>query len=46
MPATERHHIGAVLTRRAPATWRSAGAPADFYAAKGLVEALAAAVAA
>ncbi|HZI92348.1 MAG TPA: phenylalanine--tRNA ligase subunit beta [Thermoleophilaceae bacterium] len=42
-PATERHHIGAVLTQRTPATWRSPAAPADFYAAKGLVEALAAA---
>jgi phenylalanyl-tRNA synthetase beta chain len=42
-PATERHHIGAVLTQRAPATWRSPAAPADFYVAKGLVEALAAA---
>ena len=43
VPATERHHIGALLTHRSPATWRSPSAPADFYAAKGLVEALAAA---
>ena len=42
VPATERHHIGALLTYRAAATWRSPSAPADFYAAKGLVEALAA----
>ena len=42
-PATERHHLGGVLTRGTPATWRSPAAPADFYAAKGLVEALAAA---
>jgi len=41
-PSAERHHIGALLTRRRSATWRSAEAPADFYAAKGLVEALAA----
>ncbi len=43
-PATERHHIGALVTQRAPAGWRSPAAPADFYAAKGLVEALGAAV--
>ena len=41
MPATERHHIGAVLTQSRPASWRSPAARADFYAAKGLVEALA-----
>jgi phenylalanyl-tRNA synthetase beta chain len=39
-PAHERHHIGALLTQAAPATWRSAEAPADFYAAKGVLEAL------
>jgi phenylalanyl-tRNA synthetase beta chain len=39
-PAYERHHIGAVLTQAAPGTWRSEPRPADFYAAKGLVEAM------
>jgi len=42
-PASERHQIGALVTQGAPATWRSPAQPADFYAAKGLVEALAAA---
>jgi phenylalanyl-tRNA synthetase beta chain len=37
-PAYERHHIGAVLTQALPGTWRSEAQPADFYAAKGLVE--------
>jgi phenylalanyl-tRNA synthetase beta chain len=40
-PATERHHVGALLTVGAPGSWRSPPAPADFFAAKGLVEALA-----
>jgi phenylalanyl-tRNA synthetase beta chain len=38
-PAHERHHIGAVLTEALPATWRSESRPADFFAAKALVEA-------
>jgi phenylalanyl-tRNA synthetase beta chain len=38
--ATERHHIAALITQAAPATWRSPERPADFYAAKGLLEAL------
>ena len=42
-PATERHHIGALLTQRHPPPGARRVAPADFYAAKGLVEALAAA---
>jgi phenylalanyl-tRNA synthetase beta chain len=42
-PATERHHLGLLLTPGAPPAWRSAAPPADFYAAKGLVEALGAA---
>jgi phenylalanyl-tRNA synthetase beta chain len=41
-PAIERHHLAGLLTRSAPATWRSPAGAADFYAAKGLVEALAA----
>jgi phenylalanyl-tRNA synthetase beta chain len=39
-PATERHHIGALITQASPATWRTPARAADFYAAKGLVEAL------
>ena len=42
-PAAERHHIAALLSLAAPAGWRSPARPADFYAAKGLVEALGAA---
>jgi phenylalanyl-tRNA synthetase beta chain len=40
-PAAERHHLAGLLTRSAPATWRSPEGKADFYAAKGLVEAVA-----
>jgi phenylalanyl-tRNA synthetase beta chain len=43
-PAHERHHLGAVLTEAAPGTWRSERRPADFYAAKALVEAVLASV--
>ena len=39
-PAHERHHVCAVLTEALPGTWRSDPRPADYYAAKGLVEAL------
>ncbi len=39
-PAAERHHLAALLTPVAPGGWRSQGRPADFYAAKGLVDAL------
>jgi phenylalanyl-tRNA synthetase beta chain len=39
-PAHERHHLGALLTEAQPGTWRTKPRPADFYAAKGLVEAL------
>ena len=42
-PADERHHLGGLLNLGAPATWRTPARPADFYAAKGLVEALGAA---
>ena len=37
-PAEERHHLGALLTRGAPGTWRSERRAADFYAAKGVLE--------
>ncbi|MEA2404449.1 MAG: phenylalanyl-tRNA synthetase beta chain, partial [Thermoleophilaceae bacterium] len=43
MPARESHYIGALLTEAAPAGWRTPRAPADFYAVKGLLEALMAA---
>jgi phenylalanyl-tRNA synthetase beta chain len=39
-PAYERHHLGAVLTQASPGSWRSEPRPADFYAAKALVEAM------
>jgi phenylalanyl-tRNA synthetase beta chain len=39
-PASEHHHIGVLMTHAQPATWRSPEKPADFYAAKALVEAL------
>jgi phenylalanyl-tRNA synthetase beta chain len=39
-PATERHHLAGVITESSPATWRSGVGAADFYAAKGFVEAL------
>jgi phenylalanyl-tRNA synthetase beta chain len=38
-PAHERHHLAAVLTEALPGTWRSDPRPADFYAAKALLEA-------
>jgi phenylalanyl-tRNA synthetase beta chain len=39
-PASERHHIGALITEASPATWRTPARAADFYAVKGLLEAL------
>jgi phenylalanyl-tRNA synthetase beta chain len=39
-PAHESHHVGGVLTEALPGTWRSEPRPADYYAAKGLVEAM------
>jgi phenylalanyl-tRNA synthetase beta chain len=39
-PATERHHLAGLLTVGSPGGWRSEGSPADFFAAKALVEAL------
>jgi len=39
-PARERHHLAGVLTQAASATWRGDARVADFYAARGLVEAL------
>jgi phenylalanyl-tRNA synthetase beta chain len=40
LPAREPEHLAAVLTRAAPGGWRSASVPADFYAARALLEAL------
>ena len=39
-PASERHHIGGLLTQATPATWRTPERPADFYTAKAVVGAL------
>jgi phenylalanyl-tRNA synthetase beta chain len=40
VPAPEPHHLAALLTGRAPDGWRTPAGPADFYAAKGLLEAV------
>ena len=39
-PAQERHHLGGLLTEAATGTWRREAVPADFHAAKAVVEAL------
>ena len=39
-PASERHHIAALITQAQPATWRTPERPADFYAAKAILEAV------
>ncbi len=44
VPADERHHVAALLTSAAPGTWRRPPLAADFFAVKGLVEALLAAL--
>jgi phenylalanyl-tRNA synthetase beta chain len=36
--ALERHHLAVLTTQAAPAGWRSASRPADFFALKGLLE--------
>src|SRR4051812_823443 len=38
--ADERHHLAGVVTEASPGTWRTKPRAADYYAAKGLVEAL------
>jgi phenylalanyl-tRNA synthetase beta chain len=43
VPAEERHHLAALSTEARPAGWRSERVPADFYAARALVEAMLAA---
>jgi phenylalanyl-tRNA synthetase beta chain len=39
-PAEEPHHLAALLTEAAPGGWRTPARPADYYAAKGLLEGL------
>jgi phenylalanyl-tRNA synthetase beta chain len=39
-PAEEPHHLAALVTEAAPGGWRTPARPADFYAAKGLLEGL------
>jgi phenylalanyl-tRNA synthetase beta chain len=39
-PALEPHHLSVLLTEAAPAGWRSPARPADFFAARALLEAL------
>jgi phenylalanyl-tRNA synthetase beta chain len=43
MAALERHHLGAVLTVADPGGWRRERRPADYYAARALVDAVTAA---
>ncbi|HEX2070428.1 MAG TPA: phenylalanine--tRNA ligase subunit beta [Thermoleophilaceae bacterium] len=40
MPAVERHDLAGLVTESSPGTWRSDAGAADFYAAKGFVEAV------
>jgi phenylalanyl-tRNA synthetase beta chain len=40
VPAPEPHHLAALLTGPAPAGWRTPAAPADFYAARAMLEAV------
>ena len=39
-PAAERHHIGALLTGQHGGSWRTKPHDSDYYAVKGLLEAL------
>jgi phenylalanyl-tRNA synthetase beta chain len=39
-PALERHHLAVLLTEAAPGGWRSEARPADFFAARALLEGL------
>jgi phenylalanyl-tRNA synthetase beta chain len=39
-PAREPHHLAVVLTEAVPGGWRSDPRPADFYAARALLEAV------
>jgi phenylalanyl-tRNA synthetase beta chain len=40
LPALQRHHLGVLLTEAAPGGWRSERRPADFFAARALLEAV------
>jgi phenylalanyl-tRNA synthetase beta chain len=40
LPALERHHLAVLLTEAAPGGWRSERTPADFFAARALLEAV------
>jgi phenylalanyl-tRNA synthetase beta chain len=40
LPALERHHLGVLFTEAAPGGWRSERRPADFFAARALLEAV------
>jgi phenylalanyl-tRNA synthetase beta chain len=40
LPALERHHLAVLLTEAARGGWRSDSRPADFYAARALLEAV------
>jgi phenylalanyl-tRNA synthetase beta chain len=40
LPALERHHLAVLLTEAAPGGWRSERRPADFFAARALLEAV------
>jgi phenylalanyl-tRNA synthetase beta chain len=40
LPALERHHLCVLLTEAAPGGWRSEPRPADFHAARALLEAV------
>ena len=43
LSADESHHLAALVTQAAPGSWRRDAVAGDFYAAKGLVEAVGAA---
>ncbi len=40
LPALERHHLAVLITEAAPGGWRSERRPADFFAARALLEAV------
>ena len=40
LPALERHHLAMLMTEAAPGGWRSDPRPADFFAARALLEGL------
>jgi phenylalanyl-tRNA synthetase beta chain len=39
-PALERHHLAVLMTEAAPGGWRTPARPADFFAARALLEAV------